>query len=132
MYKYEWLNMNEIVNMNEMVDVDLMKVRERKLEQTTGVLNALRRRCPWLCWWLKVFKASKDSCLICKDPEREGFIRCPTPGCGWGYCSECWKDVKRRCYVCQGKPDSGFDSGSSSDSSPDSSDLSDDEHFLRL
>jgi hypothetical protein len=61
------------------------------------------------------------------------FVRCPTPGCNWGYCAECWKDIKRKCYACGGKDDGDSGSDPSDDGSDDSSDNSDenDDKFLR-
>lgn len=106
------------------------QVRDRTLRTQTSVLTALRRQFPRLCACLGVLKSSKDSCLICKDPEGKDFVRCPTDGCNWGYCPECWGDVKQRCYACGGK----YGESETEDertSTSDSSDLTDDEHFLR-
>ena len=97
------------------------------------MLTALTLQFPRLCGCLKKLKAAKESCLICQEPEGKTFQRCPTEGCGWGYCSECWKDIKRRCYACGGKSDgeSGTDPSEDDDGSSGSSDLTDDEQFLR-
>ncbi|KAL8585815.1 hypothetical protein ACOMHN_065165 [Nucella lapillus] len=109
------------------------QIRNRTLKGKTNVLTALTLQFPRLCCCLKWFNASRESCLICKDPEGKTFQRCPTPGCGWGYCAECWKDIKRKCFACGGKADgeSGSDpSDDDDDDSSDNSDMDDDKRFL--
>ncbi|XP_076439279.1 E3 ubiquitin-protein ligase DCST1-like [Babylonia areolata] len=109
------------------------QIRNRKLKGQTNVLTALKLQFPRLCCCLRWLKSSRDSCLICQEPEGKGFQRCPTPGCNWGYCAECWKDIKRRCYACGGRPDgeSGTDpSEDDEDESSDTSGIDDDQRFL--
>nr|KAG5704786.1 hypothetical protein BaRGS_015169 [Batillaria attramentaria] len=106
------------------------QIRDRTLETKTSVINALKLQFPRLCWCLRFLAASKDTCLVCKDPEGKDFVRCQTVGCNWGYCKECWGDIKRKCYACGGKEDDESGSDSDESSTSESSELTDDENFL--
>ncbi|KAK7110002.1 E3 ubiquitin-protein ligase DCST1-like [Littorina saxatilis] len=109
------------------------QIRKRTLKGQTGVLTALTLQFPRLCRCLKWLKSARESCLICEEPEGKTFQRCPTRGCGWGYCKECWKDIKYTCYACTGKQDgeSGTDpSDENDDLSSDDSDVDNDNNFL--
>ncbi|KAG8443005.1 hypothetical protein GDO86_011719 [Hymenochirus boettgeri] len=39
-------------------------------------------------------------CLVCKAKETKDSYVCRTPNCTAVYCRQCWKDMKRFCYVC--------------------------------
>ena len=111
------------------------QIRDNKLKGLTSLATALRLQFPRLCRCLGWFKSSKEACLVCKEPEGKTFRRCPTPGCNWGYCDECWRDISRLCYACGGKDDgsSGSDPSDNNNDdggSSDTSDLTDDEEFL--
>ncbi|KAK3095264.1 hypothetical protein FSP39_012345, partial [Pinctada imbricata] len=77
----------------------LKQARKQQLFRKTGIIYSLTQRYPRLSF-LKRFVSSKGKCLICEDPEKKDFVRCQTPGCNFGYCKECWIDIKRRCYAC--------------------------------
>ncbi|XP_041356353.1 E3 ubiquitin-protein ligase DCST1-like [Gigantopelta aegis] len=75
--------------------------KEKKLSEKTSILYSLKKDYPRLCGCLQIFQSSKSYCLICKTPEIPGnFHNCITPGCNFGYCRQCWKDVRRKCYAC--------------------------------
>lgn len=52
--------------------------------------------------WLKIFPFARYHCFICKDTEpRKGFpITCKNPECPVTYCSRCWIEIERYCYIC--------------------------------
>ncbi|XP_022088476.1 DC-STAMP domain-containing protein 1-like [Acanthaster planci] len=75
--------------------------REKKLADKIGTLRTLRTRCPRLCCWLALCKLGRRKCLVCEDYEGAGFQECPTEGCDFIYCKDCWKDVKMKCYACK-------------------------------
>ncbi|XP_038058618.1 E3 ubiquitin-protein ligase DCST1-like [Patiria miniata] len=81
--------------------------REQKLADKIGTMRTLRTHCPLLCCCLAYLNLGRRQCLICEDYEKAGFQKCPTKGCDFVYCGDCWKDVKRKCYACR-----VYDSGS--------------------
>ncbi|KAJ8306722.1 hypothetical protein KUTeg_015763 [Tegillarca granosa] len=76
------------------------QARRQALSVKTTVFYALSQEFPRLCGCLKKFQSAKLYCLICGDPENKFFRKCETPDCHFGYCEECWYDVKGRCYAC--------------------------------
>ncbi|CAH1790155.1 unnamed protein product [Owenia fusiformis] len=84
--------------------------RERKLSIKSNVLTSIRNEYPMLCGWLGMFGSSKKKCLICEEPENKNFYNCHTPGCNFGYCGECWIDMKEICYACLPEEDFNDDS----------------------
>ncbi|CAG5133025.1 unnamed protein product [Candidula unifasciata] len=95
------------------------QLRDREFQRKIGIILALKRQYPFLSKCLGVFKASKDTCIICGELETKGFHTCPTEGCGVGYCRECWIDIKKKCYACGQVSDNEEDSGSDSETADD-------------
>ncbi|KAI0219339.1 Protein sneaky [Lamellibrachia satsuma] len=93
------------------------KAQERRIERATSLLNTLRHKFPSLCFCIAVLGLGKETCLICGDAEDRNFHFCSTPGCHFGYCGDCWKDIERRCYACRHHDD--WDTESEPDSDDD-------------
>ncbi|KAK2191496.1 hypothetical protein NP493_49g02027 [Ridgeia piscesae] len=91
------------------------KAQERRLERSTSLLNALRHKFPMLCCCIAAVGLGKETCLICGDSENKNFHFCSTPGCHFGYCSDCWQDIEKRCYACRHHDDWDTDSEPDSD-----------------
>ena len=41
----------------------------------------------------KIWK-KKRKCLVCEEAEDKTFYRCPTPGCQFVYCRQCWEEIE--------------------------------------
>ena len=63
-------------------------------QRSTSLLNALRHKFPMLCCCIAAVGLGKETCLICGDSENKNFHFCSTPGCHFGYCSDCWQDIE--------------------------------------
>nr|XP_022310045.1 DC-STAMP domain-containing protein 1-like [Crassostrea virginica] len=102
------------------------EARRLQLTRDTSALLALKRLCPRLEVLLKCCKGAKLKCLVCEDVEskKQKFVPCPTPGCNFTYCPECWLDCRETCYACLpfGKPRDFSDSDTSNDGSTDDED----------
>ncbi|KAL1122465.1 hypothetical protein AAG570_002796 [Ranatra chinensis] len=64
-------------------------------------LIRLRLGRPRIFGWLKYLKWGKRKCLICANREGQGglpYHECKD--CRHIYCSECWNDISRVCYLC--------------------------------
>ncbi|GFO28142.1 DC-STAMP domain-containing protein 1 [Plakobranchus ocellatus] len=97
-------------------------IKRKEYKRHVGFIVALQRQFPRWFKWLSVFQSAKENCIICEDSQGPGFHLCETPGCGIGYCQQCWKDVKKRCYACsRGEEDSDDED---ENLSTDTSDLS--------
>ncbi|KAL4235199.1 DC-STAMP domain-containing protein [Mactra antiquata] len=76
------------------------QARKLQLRSRSGLIYSLSHQFPTMCSCLKIFKASKDKCLICKEQGNKTFIKCIEEQCNFMYCPECWKDINKTCYAC--------------------------------
>ena len=84
------------------------RAKERRISKETSIMMGLRFSFPRLCGWITAIGLGKKKCLICEETENKTFKHCPTRGCNFGYCRECWIDIKKSCYACM--PEQEWDS----------------------
>ena len=64
------------------------------LQKKIGLLASFRKEFPKLCDFLKWCESGKERCVICDEPESPSFVQCDTEDCPFGYCFDCWQDVR--------------------------------------
>ncbi|XP_065924882.1 E3 ubiquitin-protein ligase DCST1 [Magallana gigas] len=104
----------------------LKEAKKFQLSRDSSILSAFAQTFPRLAFLVKCFQRSKKTCLVCGDVEKKKmveFVPCPTPGCNFSYCPECWVDCRNQCYACMPFAKRDYsDSETSDDGSTDDDD----------
>ncbi|EDV97933.1 protein sneaky [Drosophila grimshawi] len=88
---------------NSIVDEMHIRAEEnmalRHVQGEVNILFVLRMSYPNKFGWLRNYNVAKRKCLTCNALEDSKFVYCPR--CGFPFCWECSRDMKRMCVNCE-------------------------------